>query len=285
MPLGFPPIRAALISAAFLFAGLAGCGTTGAFRDAGEIAAWAVVQGFSVDRVKAGAFELAAYARVGPAADETLTVYIEGDGAPWATPYHPPRDPTPIRPLALALAVADPAAKVLYLGRPCQYLDERALRGCDSTYWTERRFAPEVVSAYEAAIDQKKSALAIRRLRLVGYSGGGVLATLLAARRDDVDSLVTVAAPLALSEWAAWHEATPLTGSLDPARLGENVRLPHGVHLVGEHDKIVPPAIVGQFVRRQGGRVETVAGFDHECCWARDWKSLLGRAAIQENAK
>lgn len=282
---GTSPIKAALLGAAFLFAASSGCGTTDSFRSAREIAAWAGERGFAETPVQAGAFRLTAFVRKPSIPSDTLVIYIEGDGAAWPTPYHPPRDPTPARPVSLALAAADPSAAVIYLARPCQYLSADELERCDSAYWTERRFAPEVVAAYDAAISQQKSALVARRLRLIGYSGGGVLATLLAARRDDVDVLITVAAPLAVVEWAAWHNASPLRGSLDPAELGENVRLPQSVHFVGGKDEIVPPIIAESFVRRKGGGTETIPGFDHECCWARDWATLLGRVKIQENAK
>ena len=282
---GFSPIRAALLGAAFLFVALPGCSTMDSFRGAREIAVWAEARGFSETTVKAGAFSLAAFVRKPSNPSETLTIYIEGDGAAWPTPYHPPRDPTPTRPVSLAMASADTSTAVVYLGRPCQYLSAEALQGCDSAYWTERRFAPEVVAAYDEAISQQKSALAIRRLRLIGYSGGGVLATLITARRDDVDVLVTVAAPLAVAEWAAWHSASPLKGSLDPAELGENVRMPPSVHFVGGKDGIVPAAIVESFSRRKGGRMEIIPGFDHECCWVRDWAKLLERVSVREARK
>lgn len=285
MPPGISPIQAALLSAAFLFVSLSGCSTTGSFGSVREMAAWAGKQGFAEVPVQAGAFRLAAFARKSSIPGDMLTIYIEGDGAAWPTPYHPPRDPTPTRPVSLALAAADPSTAVVYLGRPCQYLSADELERCDSAYWTERRFAPEVVAAYDEAISRQKSALAIRRLRLIGYSGGGVLATLLAARRDDVDVLLTVAAPLAIAEWVKWHKISPLKGSLDPGELGENVRLPRSVHFAGGKDETVPPAIVESFVRRKGGRMEAIPGFDHECCWARDWATLLQRTMAKENAK
>lgn len=282
---GSSPVKAALLlGAAFLF-GMYGCATSDSFAGLGEIAAWASERGFSMRDIEAAPFRLAAFVREPSIAGGTMVIYIEGDGASWPTPYHPPRDPTPKRPISLALAAADPSPTVVYLGRPCQYLDADALRHCDSRYWIERRFAPEVIAAYDAALTRLKSPFGAGRLRLVGYSGGGAIAALLAARRDDVDSLVTVAAPLSLSEWAAWHEVSPLTGSLDPAELGENVRLPPSVHFVGGNDRTVTVSIVERFVRLKGGRMETVPDFDHECCWARDWASLLRRVPIKENAK
>lgn len=278
--------KAAPLGAAFLFlaAALTGCATSDRFGGSRQaVLAWSQPRGFVEVGLPAGRFQLLTLARM--ADSEVASIYIEGDGDAWATAYHPPRDPTPTKPVSLALTAADPAAAVVYVGRPCQYLDAAALRGCDSAYWTERRFAPEVIEAYDGALSQLKQVFGVKRFRLFGYSGGGVLATLLAARRDDVDVLVTIAAPLALAEWLAWHEATSLRGSLDPLELGENTRLPRSVHFVGERDKVVPPAIVGGFVSRKGGRIETVAGFDHECCWARDWAALLGRVNVQENAR
>lgn len=282
---GISPLKAALLSAAFLFAALSGCAAPGSIGGADRIAAWATEHGFSATTIRVDAFRLAAFVRKSSLPVDSLSIYIEGDGAAWVTPYHPPRDPTPHQPIALELAAADTSATVIYLGRPCQYLDARALQDCDSAYWTERRFAPEVVVAYDAAISQQKSALAARRLRLIGYSGGGVLATLLAARRDDVELLITVAAPLAVADWVATHNASALTGSLDPAELEQNARLPRSVHFAGGNDRIVPESVVKGFVRRKGGQMETIPDFDHECCWVRDWDTLLMRVTDREKVK
>lgn len=280
----FSPIKAALLSAVFLF-GMPGCTTPDPFGSSRKIAAWATERGFPMTDINAGAFRLAAFIRKPLASGGTMVIYIEGDGAPWITPYHLPLDPTPHKPMALILAAADPSPAVGYLGRPCQYLDADALRHCDSGYWSERRFAPGVIAAYDAALTQLKSSFGVRQFRLVGYSGGGVIATLLAERRDDIELLVTVAAPLSVSEWVAWHGASPLAGSLDPAELGANARLPPSVHFVGGHDKTVPVTIVENFIRRKGGHMEMVPGFDHDCCWERDWVKLLGRMPVQENIK
>lgn len=274
-------VKAALSSAAFLF-GLAGCATGDSFGNAAQVSAWANSHGFSRLDLTPGTFRLAAFARGTASHNNTLTVYIEGDGAPWATPYHPPRDPTPSNPMSLALATDDPAPAVVYLGRPCQYLDEMALQHCDSRYWTERRFSPEVIAAYDDALTQLKALFQFKHLRLIGYSGGGVIATLLADKRDDVELLITVAAPLAVSEWVAWHGLSPLTGSLDPGASALSHQLPPAIHFVGANDKIVPAAIVMEFSRHKGGRVVTIPGFDHNCCWTRNWPSLLKYFPVQE---
>lgn len=266
-------LRAALC-AAFLL-GMSGC------TNIEQPGIWAEKRGFIARSIEADIFRLAVFTRVTSDVGDTLAIYIEGDGAYWTTPYHPPLDPTPQNPISLDLAAADPSSKVVYLGRPCQYLDTKSLQSCDSVYWTGQRFAPRVIAAYDDAITRIKSSLGAKRLRLIGYSGGGVIATLLASQRDDVELLITVAAPLAVAEWLTLHGATPLVGSVDPA--GLDAHLPESMHLVGANDRIVPPMIVEKFVSAKGGRMEIVADFGHDCCWARDWVKLLKR--VKEKAK
>lgn len=286
MPGARVPIKAAPFGAAFLFLllALSGCATLEYFGGSRQaVVEWSQPQGFAEIPLVVGGFKLLALIRGGRS--DYVSIYIEGDGAAWPSAYVPPADPTPLAPVALALAAADHSGSVIYLGRPCQYLDRAARPGCDSTYWTGRRFAPEVVAAYDGALNQIKSRTGANGIRLYGYSGGGVLATLLAARREDVVSLVTVAAPLSLADWVAWHGVSPLDGSLDPAALASEVRLPHGVHFVGDVDRVVPPGIVENFVQRRGGRIERIPDFDHVCCWIRDWAILRQRVTNREDSR
>ena len=268
---------AALSGAAlcFLFAGCAGTEAFGGSRV--RVAEWGASRGFAAEAIAAGRFELFALQR---GAAPRLTIYIEGDGAPWPNTYHPPRDPTPLRPLALAMAAQDPAPAVAYLGRLCQYLDDEARQACPVDYWTRRRFAPEAVAAMDMAVDRLKARSGASRLRLVGHSGGGTMAALLAARRADVEVWITVAAPLDLAEWIRVHDLTPFEDALDPMSLPGMPR--GGTHFAGGRDAVVPPAVVETFVRRHGGRLELIADFDHDCCWARDWPGLLKRADTLE---
>lgn len=265
--------QAALSGAAFCMV-LAGCAelpaTAGHALE--NTQAWAGARGFSRVDLPAAPFSLFALSR-GRA--EIWNVYIEGDGAAWPTPFHPPADPTPDEPVALHLAAQDRAPGVLYLGRPCQYLTSTALAACPARYWLGQRFAPEVLGWYQAWLDQFRAHGGARGFRLIGYSGGGVLAALLAARRSDVVQVLTVAAPLDLAAWVAHHDLSPLTESLDPMRQAAG-RLPDAVHFVGDGDRVVPPAIAQGFSARHGGMVRVVRGYDHVCCWSRDWRQLLG---------
>jgi pimeloyl-ACP methyl ester carboxylesterase len=231
--------------------------------------------------LQARGFNIVGFERAGRA-HATLTVYIEGDGRAWLNPWQPSTDPTPTDPIGLRLAAADPASPLLYLARPCQYTTSDP---CDRRLWTGARLSPEIVDLFQQLIDDAMRRTDSSRLGLVGYSGGGTLAALLAERRRDVAWLVTIAANLDLAEWVRLESIEPLSGSLDPADSAASIaRLPQ-VHFVGANDRVVPPAVADAFVRHlptpNGARVIVEPGFDHECCWAAAWPQLLGQLGAE----
>ncbi len=253
-------------------------GLTGANRQ--QVSAWAEPRGWSPLSLQQGSFNFFALLKQDQPTRE-LTVYIEGDGARWITAYRPPHDPTPLQPLVLLLAEQDPSAAVAYLARPCQYLAAQSLADCSQQYWSQRRFAAEVVQAMDGALDALKQQSGAEQLRLVGYSGGGVIAALLAQRRTDVRGLITLAAPLALADWTDLQGLSPLTGSLDPS--ASVVRLPQALHYAGAEDEQVPAAVVELFVASHGGHIQVLEGFDHRCCWVKQWSRLLARMPVVES--
>jgi pimeloyl-ACP methyl ester carboxylesterase len=205
-----------------------------------------------------------------------LVVYIEGDGHAWIDPWRPSTDPTPTDPIALRLAAADPARPLVYLARPCQYL---SIPGCHNLSWTSERLSPAVVETFQQIIDDARRVTGADRIGLVGYSGGGALATLIAERRQDVAWLITVAANLDLAEWVRLQDIEPLSGSLDPAAGAKAIeRLPQ-VHFAGADDPVVPPMVLSSFFARlppnPAARLVLLPGFDHVCCWAEAWPRLL----------
>lgn len=230
----------------------------------------------------AGPFDLAvASSRRG--GGDTLTAYIEGDGLAYVRPHQPALDPTPTDPVALRLALADPGmAPVAWIARPCQYTLPEHGRGCHSAAWRDRRYAPEVLDSISAALDALKQASGARRLVLVGYSGGGALAVLLAARRGDVTRIVTVAADLDLAYWLRRDALSPLTGSLDPADAAPRVKDIPQVHFAGSDDRVVGSDVTRAYLARlppgAPARLIEIPGFTHACCWARDWPSLMAEA-------
>jgi len=213
----------------------------------------------------AGRHVLAASLSARPGGDDILTVVIEGDGQAHDARGRPSADPTPRDPVGLKIARAWPGGGVAWLARPCQYARDPA---CAAGDWTTGRFSEPAVVAMGLAVDALKHRAGARRVRLVGWSGGGVIAALLAARRDDVAGLVTIAAPLDLAAWTAWHGASPLPGEGDPARLDAPLRTPQ-LHLLGRYDTVVPPAVAAPAARRLAGTEAAVVvhAARHACCW------------------
>jgi hypothetical protein len=242
--------------------------------------------GFVAHDIDARPFRLRAYLRAA-APGPVLRVYIEGDGHAWRTRQEPSADPTPWSPLALDLAVRDPFPAVAYLARPCQYVV--ADPACSPAFWTDRRYGEPVVASADAAMTALLALAGARRLELVGFSGGGAIAVLAAARRTDVVSLRTVAANLDTEAWTIRHDVTPLLGSLNPADVAPLLaRLPQ-VHFVGAADRVVDEAVVLAYARRAGSmsclRVVVVPGLGHDSGWAARWPDLLGDVPVCEEAR
>ena len=213
-----------------------------------------------------------------------LVVYIEGDGKAWRSRYHVSADPTPQNPVALKLALRDPRPGILYLARPCQYVGQEQLNQCDSSLWTTDRFSGQVIRSIDSAITDSKHSTQ-DQLTIVGYSGGGVVATILSMHRSDVDSLVTVAAPLDINAWTNYHHVSSIDNSFDliDAQMGDTPQCMFHFH--GGKDAIVPPTVIETYRRnniRKDARFFTVTEFDHSCCWVRDWPKFL---AMAENCR
>ncbi|MDL2286673.1 hypothetical protein LJC24_04505 [Desulfococcaceae bacterium OttesenSCG-928-F15] len=178
---------------------------------------------------------------------EDLVVYLEGDGRAFVG-GHPTLDPSPGKAQAYELALLDPAPTVLYLARIGQFQPE--FTGKDfQEYWTVKRLAPEALASANQAIDLVLSRTGAKRLHLIGYSGGGGLAVLLAQNRSDVASLVTVAGLLDIEWWVKEEGYLPLVGSMNPADNVEKICDLPQIHFYGEKDRIIVPAMSRHFER------------------------------------
>ncbi|WP_313056010.1 alpha/beta hydrolase [Pseudomonas lopnurensis] len=222
-------------------------------------------------------FSLNAFLARAPRPQDQLWIYIEGDGLAWMSASRPSSDPTPVNPVALQLALAQPEGSAAYLARPCQY-DEAPQATCLTRYWTTARFAEDVIAASDAAVDELKARHGARELTLVGYSGGAAVAALVAARRQDVVRLVSVAGNLDHHAWTTHHRVTPLRDSLEPVAQLQALAPVEQWHLAGERDRVVPVALIANFAARQvePERVHLLRlpDHDHGCCWAEDWPRL-----------
>ena len=236
--------------------------------------------GFSAYQIQAEPFILTSYERV--VRNATVAhVYIEGDGRAWLSKNRPSLDPTPKNPLAFKLAQLDPAENVIYLARPCQYTNGTA---CDSKYWTSHRFAPDVMEAMNNALDNMKRRHHIEKLHLIGYSGGGNIAALLTAKRNDVLSLRTVAGNLNHKLQSEIHGVSLMPNSLNARDIAAQINHIPQIHYVGEADKVVPQSIADSYLKASDYasevQVKTITDVSHQKGWDKVWLSLLARVNL-----
>lgn len=246
---------------------LAGCATTSLPGD-----------GWVRRDVTAGGRVLAtATPQVQPAGD-ILTVVIEGDGLAHDSAGRPSADPTPRDPLGLRIAQAWPEGPRAWVARPCQYtraVDPR----CRPEDWTVDRFSRDALDAVDAAIDDLMAAAGARQVRLVGWSGGGVVAAALAGRRCDTAGLMTLAAPLDVAGWTRADGLSSLNLADEVRDLPLRVLPIPQVHLFGAKDRVTPQDTAMAVARTLSGSVRAVevVAEPHGGAWDRRAAEAAGK--------
>ncbi len=208
--------------------------------------------------------------------DKILDVYIEGDGLAWITSDTVSKNPTPINPLGLKLFLKDYHQCSIYLARPCQYTHDIK---CEKRYWTNARFSPEIIESFNDALNKIKKISHASSFRVFGYSGGGAIAALVSAKRDDISTLVTICGNLDIKKWAKEHYITPLYGSLNPADFSKKLSDINQIHLIGAKDNIVGKSVFMSYLKRFKNKkhitYKIFKDFNHHCCWVKKWQTIL----------
>jgi pimeloyl-ACP methyl ester carboxylesterase len=260
--------RATLLLALFL----AGCTT-----NASRIEKLAATLGMTRSTVEARGFRSLLFMRAVPearnaSAARSLAIFIEGDGVPWRGGTEPNPDPTTADPIALKLLAQTPLPAA-YVTRPC-YQRMTGPR-CSPERWTIERYSDEIVVSMAEVVRAAAQRAQASSVVLVGHSGGGVLAVLIAERLDNVAAVITLGANLDIDAWTRHHRYLPLTGSLNPASSMATHPWPE-THLYGARDAKVPAATAAAYFRRfPQAQQQIVEGYDHVCCWVEHWPTLF----------
>ncbi|WP_256580963.1 MULTISPECIES: alpha/beta hydrolase [unclassified Pseudomonas] len=207
-----------------------------------------------------------------------LRVYLEGDGHAWATARQPSLDPSPQHLLMVQLALSDPRPSV-YLARPCQFV---SAADCTAAIWTDQRFSPAVLRSLDQALNRLKRRYGNQDFELIGYSGGAALALLLAARRDDIAQVQTLAGNLSPRLWVSTLGLSPLHGSLEPLDQAPKLALVAQRHLLGQADRSVPASLYPAYRQALGTQafcVQSVSlpGVTHDQGWVEAWRRWRDR--------
>jgi hypothetical protein len=206
-----------------------------------------------------------------------LTVYVEGDGLAWLNRNQPSLNPTPRNPLGLRLATLDGSDNVLYLARPCQYVDLYTEKKCSFAYWTHKRFSKEIIFTINEAINIMSSRSKSQSIHLVGYSGGGAVVAMVAAKRNDIDSIRTVAGYMDHVALNRKVKVSQLIGSLNPIKAAPRLKLIPQIHYSGRKDKRVPGWVLKNFSKAVGvSKCITLRKVNatHDKGWEKIWEKV-----------
>jgi hypothetical protein len=225
--------------------------------------------------IPAGLFDLTVYERMHER-NAPATVYIEGDGELTNDFQMDSKNPTPRNPVALHLATKDKSKNLVWIARPCQYY---GIEDCDAAYWGPERFSPEVISAYDIALNEIKRRWNVTSLHLVGFDGGGAIAAILAVKRDDVLSFRTVAGNLNTNVYASEHQIAPLNGSLNPTDFAAELGDIPQIHYIGGQDEVVSPAVLHSYLQAVGPsncvKYKFIQEAEHDQGWVEKWPEFL----------
>lgn len=207
--------------------------------------------------------------------NNNLNVYIEGDGLAWKTSHSISDDPTPLDPIGLKLMLSDPSPCKVYIARPCQYVSSKI---CNKKYWTSHRFSNEVIQSYDEALELMKKQYGIKDYTLIGYSGGGAIAVLTTARRNDIKTLISVAGNLDTEAWVNYHHISPLEASLNPADYAGDIENIKQYHLIGSNDKIIPEDIFKSYLKHTSHQEMIqykLYDATHNAGWEKAYKNFI----------
>lgn len=241
--------------------------------------------GFTKHLVRGGDFWITTYQKI---TNKHLpyVFYIESDGKPFTYVGRQliiSADPTPENPTFLKLATLDKRPNVVYIARPCQFTPPHLNPKCaDCAYWTNLRMSDEVVGSINDAINFINQT---SHFSLVGYSGGGGIAVMVAARNKLAKDILTLSANLDTYSFKQYHNTVPMIGSLNPIDYAQQIKHIPQLHISGGKDKIVPPFIADKYVKASDSICVHQHIFDtatHSKGWEGVWRYILSIPLVCE---
>lgn len=259
----------------FLSIFVACAGTESRIKQSNKLA---IEHGFHRRVIEAGSFKVITFSRF-EKKPEIATVFIEGDGFAFVDRNTASKNPTPKKPIGLKLALSDNSINVIYIARPCQFILASEDSNCSIEYWTDKRYSPKVVDSIGAVLDDYRKQQGIKGFRLVGFSGGATIATILAATRSDIVDLRTVAGNLDTHAFTRVHKLSSLHESLNPADYADSMHKLPQVHFLGSKDKVVTREVLESYLRaikKSDSELACVQlivaeGVSHASGWERFW--------------
>ncbi|MCG8671494.1 MAG: alpha/beta hydrolase [Pseudomonadales bacterium] len=206
-----------------------------------------------------------------------LHVYIEGDGKAFSG-GKVSVNPTPNNPMLLKLMQQD-EQPAIYLGRPCYFNPKD--NQCSPNVWTRQRYSAKVVQSMLAALSHFSSDY--EHVVLIGHSGGGTIATLMAAKEPKAAMLITLAGNLDIFSWALEHQYQPLKESLNPMDLDPLPAQLLQIHYAGANDELINPEWIGDFASKQKrAEFHQLLDIEHVDGWEEFWPQILEKLTLYQ---
>ena len=189
-----------------------------------------VPDSFTYKEIETDSYKLASWQKITDK-KSPVRIYIEGDGYAFNHLGQPTTNPTPRGTFLRTLAFNDPNANVVYLARPCQFVEDKH---CTQKDWTTGRFSQGIVNSTTQAI---KKITGKQQIILVGYSGGALLSGLIIEQNPKLPAKkwITIAGVLNHTKWTEDLNLPPLKDSIDLEKLPTIPQL----HLIGDKDTTV----------------------------------------------
>ncbi|MGN0919771.1 MAG: alpha/beta fold hydrolase [Alphaproteobacteria bacterium] len=217
---------------------------------------WMVPQpsGFVDKKIETEYLTFSVWEKEGIEQGKPLRIYLEGDG-----------NPNPSDKVALYYAQKDPFQNVIYMGRPCQWSEDKICKSKPEIYG-QQRFHPELVREIEEVVLYLKGKYKAPAVELVGYDGGATIALNLAGQTD-VARVITIAGILDTNAYTRQNDFPEMADAQNPAdKLAVLAKVPQ-IHYVGGKDEITPRRSAERFVAKMkhptSAVVKSVPGVGH----------------------
>lgn len=202
-------------------------------------------------------FTLASWQKITSPTD-VFKVYIEGDGNAFDSRGYPTSDPTPKGTILREIAFKDSSKNVVYLARPCQFVEDMR---CTERDWTTGRFSKKALYATCKVIKEIGND---NQVILIGFSGGAMLAGLTSIHCPQINTkkVITISGNLDHKTWTEDGEMTPLYDSLNLADYkAEFAKVPQ-THYIGTKDEVIPMYISKKVIANHNNII-SVKGASH----------------------
>ena len=211
---------------------------------------------FEEKQIETTHFSIAVWEKSTIQKGQPLRIYFEGDG-----------DPNPLNKVAFELAEADKTPNVIYVARPCQWVDDKICKRKPEIY-KEARFHPEIMQEMQELTSYLIRKHQASEVELIGYDGGATIALNMATKMP-IKRVITVAGIVDVDAYNAYHDLpdiAPEEAENPVNQLGALAQIPQ-IHYVGKADDITPPRLAERFVGRmqnpKSAVVKAVSGVGH----------------------